>query len=312
MNYWNRLLFALMLALALGARGQTGFSFNPIFGDNMVLQRGPSTTIYGTYTNGPPNRTAKIFFNSKLGSKLVAKDIKPDPVTGVWRAALDLVSAGSNGTIEISWSEGVFAKPSSQRLNNITIGDVWLFAGWDSQGVSGRWTEDISKASKARGVVRFWDLRTTGVGPPWPEWEDWPDDANAERFRDTVLRRAVLAEKLGGYVGIVLAPPSALETGLADPTRPFIGEIPDKPDFMHKGIEKARQWRSQMLIDNKHAGIVTNIPPIIDYDAPAFVPFEAFSPLQFPAQAFTFRAAIWPAHAADRGAPAPPRLDSTR
>jgi hypothetical protein len=325
MKFWKDHLFALMLAPGLCALGQSGstlepmltnstvlqgsantaitdFSFDSIFTDSMVLQEGTNTMIYG---QGPP-LSAAISFNDRI----ITNKIKPDS-TGKWRACLNLQSVSFPGTLKISWKKGFFAPASETTLTNITIGDIWLVAGWEDRGVTGRWTEDISDSSKKPGRVRFWDLRR--VGTDRPQWEDWPVGTNVERFPNIVLRLAVLFEKRG-YVGIVLLPRSNLEKALTDPTHKFgdsvfVRSMRENLAYLTNGVAQAQKWRCQTLISNKHDGVVTNIAPITDYQTPVFVPFEAFSPKEFPAQRFTFKGVVWPADAAggdSQSAPPPP------
>lgn len=302
MNFWNRFFIALVLGSALCATGQDGFTFDREFADNMVLQRSTNTMISG---HGPPGKTAKITFNGKM----IAKKIKTDPATGRWRASLNLFSrVDSQGVIEVSWRNSLFSAAASKKLSNILIGNVWLVAGWEGQGVDGRWTKDMSDSWKTSGV-RFWNLNGVGDPAAWPGWENWPLGTNLERFPNIALRAAVLATKENPYIGIVLMPGSVLEKDIADPTRVMVRCVLDNPVWLTKGVVIAEEWRRQALIDSKHAGIVADYPPITNYDAPVFLPYEAFSPDRFPAQSFTFKGVIWRAHAATlppQSAPAPP------
>jgi hypothetical protein len=299
MNFRNRLFIALALGCALCATGQDGFTFDPQFADNMVLQRSTNTMISG---HGPPGKTAWITFKGKT----LAKTIKTDPATGRWRASLNLSRLDSSGDIEVSWRKG-FLSSASKKLSNILIGDVWLVAGWEGQGVDGRWSDDIDDTATKSGQVRFWNLNR--LGDPWPDWENWPLGTNVERFPDIVLRAAFLAmDKENQCIGIVIMPGSMLEKDIADPTRVMVGCVLNNPVWLTKGVVKAQAWRRQTLIDSKHAGIVTNIPPITNYDAPVFLSYGAFSPNEFPAQSFAFKGVLLPAHAVTfrpQGAPTP-------
>jgi hypothetical protein len=331
MKFWKDHLIALLLAPGLCALGQSGstlepmltnstvlqgsantaitdFSFDSIFTDSMVLQKGANTMISG---QGPPPKSADISFNDTI----IVKKIKPDS-TGKWSARLDLQNVSSSGTLKISWGKGFFTPASERTLTNITIGDIWLVAGWEDQGVTGRWTEDISDSSKKPGHVRFWDLRRVDlrrIGTDRPHWEDWPVGEDVELFPDIVLRLAVLFENRG-YVGIVLLPRSILEKALTDPTRKFgdsvfVSSMPENLAYLTKGVADAQKSRNQELISNKHAGVVADIASITNYQTPVFVPFEAFSSKEFPAQLFTFKGVVWPTNAAagdSQSAPPPP------
>jgi len=298
MNFWNRFFIALFLGSALCAAGQDGFTFDPQYTDNMVLQRGPNTIISGHGPRGKAaKKTAKITFNGKT----LADTIRTDPATGRWRASLNLLTLSrlnSQGNLAVSWRTGMFSS-ASNKLSNILIGNVWIVAGWEGQGVDGRWADDLAEDwKKPSGPARFWDLNHMGDAAGWPAWESWPQGTNAERFPNIALRAAVLAGKENEFIGIVLMPGSVLEKDIAYPTRVMFGCVLDKPDWLNKGVAQAQDQRQKALIDNKRAGIVTNIPEIIRYDAPVFLRYEAFSPSEFPAQLFTFKGAICPAHVA--------------
>ena len=278
------LQFYFLCLLTLSARAQTGFTFDSFFTSQMVLQRSANTLIYG---KGPADKTAEIKFEGKV----VAKDIKPAPDSSFWRATLNLSDAPSVGTLDITWKTGWLSSQST-KLTNVLLGDVWLVSGWERQGVDGRWTDDISRTTKGVGASRFWNLMGYGLNTAWPPWEGWPE-SDAQLFPNLALRLAVELEN-SGPVGIVLLPRNALTPALANPGREFSGSFTTNWAFLGKGVAEAQKWRSDFLIDCKHRDIVTNVPPIVEYDRPAFVPSDAFSPSLFPAQNFSFKGVIWP------------------
>lgn len=329
MNFLNCFFVALLLAPALFAADQNEFTFDPIFIDGMVLQRGPATMIYG---QGPANKTATITFQGKKTRAVkIADGVKADPITGRWRASLDLSSLATlfgepgldkrkgaskklaslvtEGEIKITWSKS-WANNVSISLSNVLIGDIWLVAGWDGQGVKGQWLTNISDATITADQVRFWDLNQRKDLTSWPNWEVWPKGDNVRRFPNIALRVAIQAmNKESSYVGIVLMPGPDLEKAIADPTNVIADCVLNNSNWLNLGVVEAQAARRRDRIASKHSGIATDIQEITNYDAPVFRPYAAFFTNQFPAQKFTFEGAMMPAHAAalrPQGAPEGP------
>jgi sialate O-acetylesterase len=106
-------VFALLACTALTAAGATGLPLvSPMFGDNMILQRGKTNTIWG-WTN--PGETVRV----ELAGQTTAAVANAD---GRWQARLLPPASADALTLRI-------IGPQSITFTNILIGDVWLCGG---------------------------------------------------------------------------------------------------------------------------------------------------------------------------------------
>ncbi len=85
---------------------------SPIFGDNMVLQRGKTNTFWGW---SDPGDTVRVEIAGKQASGVAQAD-------GRWEVKLDPPSAGGPYTVTIKARQSVV-------LHNVLVGDVWLCGG---------------------------------------------------------------------------------------------------------------------------------------------------------------------------------------
>jgi len=125
-SFWRR---ALLLSLAvLVANWCSGFGFtavgsdgalklNPVFTDNMVLQRDANTAIFGTAVSG---LTVEVEFAGQQ------KEVVAD-ANGEWRLQLDPMSASTAGRSLIVRIKD--DSSSSITIQYVLVGDVWLCAG---------------------------------------------------------------------------------------------------------------------------------------------------------------------------------------
>ena len=90
----------------------SGFSFAPIFGDGMILQREKMLTVWGT-TDG--EGTVRVYLGD-FRSEAVAVD-------GEWKCTFPPMAAATGLTL--------LAKQGAEiiRIQNVMIGDVWLAGG---------------------------------------------------------------------------------------------------------------------------------------------------------------------------------------
>ncbi|MCX6929237.1 MAG: hypothetical protein NT154_39365 [Verrucomicrobia bacterium] len=310
--YLRLWLLPLIVFLPLIGAGQTTIRLAACFQDNMVLQRSTNTLLYGT---GPAGKSVTVRYKSATGSNIGRKwTCKIEPA-GKWRMELDLSpQVYDSKTPGILWVSEDGKEKKSFELRNVAIGDVWLVAGWENQGVPASPGEIDDSWDKS--MVRFsgYRLIRDPSGPETAEiqgWESWPDASHYSRFSTLQLRLAHLLAggrftgmAQAGFVGIVRVRPEQLESGL----RPEAASLPNGAVFppehwnwVQQKVFEARTNRWERLIHYKHLGIVTNEPGIIDYDAPSVFPYAAFSLQTPPAMLFSFKGAVWPRHPGNSG-----------
>jgi sialate O-acetylesterase len=111
-------LSGFLAAIALGLTGATAAETNsapfvsPIFGDNMVLQRGKANSIWGWSTPGAAVRV-------EIAGHAAQTQAGPD---GRWELKVEPPAPGGPYTLRI---EG----PQQVELREILVGDVWLCGG---------------------------------------------------------------------------------------------------------------------------------------------------------------------------------------
>jgi len=108
--------FALLLiAFVGGAAGQEAPAHpfvSPIFGDNMVLQRGKPNTIWGW---SEPGDAVRVEIDGNSATATAGAD-------GKWQAKVQPPAAGGPYTLKISGMQTV-------ELHEVLVGDVWICAG---------------------------------------------------------------------------------------------------------------------------------------------------------------------------------------
>ena len=143
---------AVLFALLSSAFAQTSSApepkplpfISPIFGDNMVLQRGKENTIWGW---SDPGDKVKVEVADKNTSALAGPD-------GRWTARIQPPAAGGPYTIKISGAN------QTAELHNVLVGDVWLCGGQSNMGVPLRWARNGEEEVKAANFpeIRFFDV----------------------------------------------------------------------------------------------------------------------------------------------------------
>src|SRR3954469_17167204 len=122
MTFGQLLTFCLVLPATL--QGQ--IQLPPVFGHNMVLQQGARNVLWGT---GPAGKRVWIKYKDELW------DGKADKA-GHWRIELNFNSGKFSPDPEtLSLIEGKKDQLPTLQLTNVALGKVWLFAGWESQGM---------------------------------------------------------------------------------------------------------------------------------------------------------------------------------
>ena len=118
----TKTLFRVLLALAATALPGAAIAqgtppagqpfLNPLFADNMVLQRGQSDPVWGWTT---PGAAVTVRVAGKSAQAVAGAD-------GEWTAKLPPLPAGGPYTLTVSG-------PQTVTLNNVLVGDVWVCSG---------------------------------------------------------------------------------------------------------------------------------------------------------------------------------------
>ncbi len=85
---------------------------SPIFGDNMVLQRGKPNPIWGW---SEPGDKVRVDIQGRTATAVASSD-------GRWQVKLDLPPAGGPYTLKISGRQSLV-------LHEVLVGEVWLCGG---------------------------------------------------------------------------------------------------------------------------------------------------------------------------------------
>ena len=117
---------------------------SPIFGDNMVLQRGKENTVWGW---SEPNDKIRV----ELADKTAFAVAGPD---GRWQAKVQPPPAGGPYSVKIIGSH------QTAELHNVLVGDVWLCGGQSNMQVALRAVNNADEEMKA---ANFPDIRFFSV-----------------------------------------------------------------------------------------------------------------------------------------------------
>ena len=117
---------------------------SPIFGDNMVLQRGKPDTLWGW---SDPGDTVRV----QIGDKAATGTAGPDRR---WQVKIQPPPPGGPYTVTISGHQTV-------ELHNVLVGDVWLCGGQSNMGLPLRFTKNADDEIKA---ANYPDIRFFTVG----------------------------------------------------------------------------------------------------------------------------------------------------
>ncbi len=110
----------------------TGPFLSPIFGDNMVLQRGKPNTLWGW---AQPGQRVRISIADKSAAAVAGAD-------GKWQATIEMPAAGGPYTVNIDGAEKI-------ALHNVLVGDVWLCGGQSNMNFALRDARGGAEEAKA-------------------------------------------------------------------------------------------------------------------------------------------------------------------
>ncbi len=127
-----------------GGATQTLPFVSPIFGDNMVLQRGKLDTIWGWST---PGDTVRVQIGDKAATGTAGADHR-------WQVRIQPPAPGGPYTVKISGDQSV-------ELHNVLVGDVWLCGGQSNMGLPLRFTKNADEEIKSANYpeIRFFTVR---------------------------------------------------------------------------------------------------------------------------------------------------------
>ena len=116
---------------------------SPIFGDNMVLQRGKANTIWGW---SEPGEKIQVEIADKSASGVTGPDRR-------WEVKIQPPRPGGPYTVKISGHE-------TRELHNVLVGDVWLCGGQSNMGVPLRMARNGEEEVKAANYpeIRFYSV----------------------------------------------------------------------------------------------------------------------------------------------------------
>jgi sialate O-acetylesterase len=116
---------------------------SPIFGDNMVLQRGNANTIWGW---SEPGDHVRVQIGEQTASAVAGTDRR-------WQVTIQPPPAGGPYTIKITGHETV-------ELHNVLVGDVWLCGGQSNMGLPLQFVRNGTEEVKAANYpeIRFFSV----------------------------------------------------------------------------------------------------------------------------------------------------------
>jgi sialate O-acetylesterase len=118
---------------------------SPIFGDNMVMQRGKANTIWGW---SDPGDRVQVEIAGKTSSGVAGPDYR-------WQVEIQPPHVGGPYTMTIKGRQEV-------QLHNVLVGDVWLCGGQSNMQVSLRIARNGEEDIKAANYpnIRFFTVAT--------------------------------------------------------------------------------------------------------------------------------------------------------
>ncbi|HEV2472422.1 MAG TPA: sialate O-acetylesterase, partial [Chthonomonadales bacterium] len=145
------MLLAEFCAFAQSAAGQGSQAggvkalpfLSPIFGDNMVLQRGKADAIWGW---AEPGESVRVEIGERVATGVAGPDRR-------WQLQIEPPATGGPYTVRISGHETV-------ELHNVMVGDVWLCGGQSNMELPLRFTKNADEEIKAANYpeIRFFTV----------------------------------------------------------------------------------------------------------------------------------------------------------
>ncbi|MGB8259285.1 MAG: sialate O-acetylesterase [Terracidiphilus sp.] len=117
---------------------------SPLFGDNMVMQRGKGNAFWGW---SEPGDKVRVEIGGTVATGVAGADRR-------WQVKIEPPAVGGPYTVHIAGRETV-------ELHNVLVGDVWLCGGQSNMGLPLRFTRNGADEAKA---ANYPQIRTFTVG----------------------------------------------------------------------------------------------------------------------------------------------------
>jgi hypothetical protein len=124
MSHCAKLLIVLLVADVPACAGSTGANFSAVFGDGIVLQRGPSKAQLFGFAGNSWSLPATIRVNVTIAnadqssSSAYSAPVRAD---GTWKVVLDAQPSGGDVTLSVACTKGC-TNTTSDTINGATFG----------------------------------------------------------------------------------------------------------------------------------------------------------------------------------------------
>jgi hypothetical protein len=290
----------LCYALVISAPAASEIQLPPVFGHNMVLQRNAVNLLWG-------KTTAREYV------QVLYKDLHFEAradAAGWWHAELDTSALASDKPASLEFQTGrKKTRETSVILTNVVVGDL-LLVGTVGRGVAPQ-PGTFEQTRAQLDEFRYTTLPELGAlqNHCSPEIKAWRvcsrDPATVEDL--SVLSFAWAIQVGKGYTGAIQTKADELAAVFKAST----GHVPAKDAQREARFRALWEYRdlvntlatnevcsvlarrNQLLVEFKHAGIVTNLPSPVQFDFPNVRLREEFDRKRVPASLLTFDSAVW-------------------
>ena len=276
----------MLLGFCSAARGAIALAPG-YYGDNMVLQLEEDGSVRLAGVASPKARVRADY------KELHDNDRADD--RGLWEIKLRLGRLKDFGPGELTFTEIVGKNELPAKiLRNVVVGKVW-WLGFRGRGLPAT-AQALARCKDDR--IRIVDLPDSGA---FGQWFSCAEPGTSPPIINAFCSEA--ATHLGpGYVGIVQTSAEMLNgLGIShaggDKAKSMDWLNPTQ-ELLNRAVRKEQDFWHGVLVDAKHAGIVTNPPVPVTYGVPRVLwPDKNFSPLDPKVKEFwrgkDFEAAIW-------------------
>ncbi|HCE45501.1 MAG TPA: sialate O-acetylesterase [Lentisphaeria bacterium] len=137
-----------------------GMKLNPLFSDNMVLQRDMPAPVWGTSEAGDK---VTVTFSGQTKEAVAGKD-------GKWIIKLDPLKASAEAQI-MTVSSSKTAKSPNLQIKNILVGDVWICSGQSNMAFTVSGSKDSQKEISGADYPNIRSFKVTGKTSQEPTGE---------------------------------------------------------------------------------------------------------------------------------------------
>lgn len=299
MNFISRCLsfgFAAAFTMVTTTSLQADIQLPLIYSDNMVLQQGEITVIYG---RAAPKAKVTGFFRGKKFDSVTAK------ADGEWELQLNLRNSKEVTPAVLELVEEARDRQVSEvKLTNVVVGRVWWLGVYDGRDPNRGMPASLAGISgiveSARDRIRFADLD----GGSWVSLARQSETTNRIDSFSLAAARNLVATN--GYVGIVQTSRENIDrfgperSPRSDPGG-FRLEVNSWLQIalgrVNRELATVLSTHQQLLIAAKHQGVVTNLSLPTPYSISTVRRHDEFAPASPEFRAFlrhySFEGAIW-------------------